>query len=159
VRYAQPTEDFGRFSLILDGAYLNSFRITDLTGVITNAVGNFDLGVLPALKLNAGLFWTMGPIGAGVSARYIGAYKECGSGSCTTDDTQQRRIEHYTPIDVFASYTLKNWAAGTTALVVGVTNLTDVQPPFIANAFAANSDPSTYDYVGRFVYTRLTHTF
>jgi outer membrane receptor protein involved in Fe transport len=159
VRYAQPTEDFGRFNLIIDGAYLNSFRITDLAGVITNGVGNYDIGVLPSLKLNAGVFWTMGPIGVGVSGRYIGAYKECGSGSCTTDDTQQRRIDHYTTVDLFASYTLKNWAAGTTALVVGVTNVGDTQPPYIANAFSANSDPSTYDYVGRFVYTRLTHTF
>ena len=28
-----------------------------------------------------------------------------------------------------------------------------------ANAAAANSDPSAYDYIGRFFYTRLTHTF
>jgi len=159
VRYALPTEDFGRFNLIIDGAYLNSWRNTDLAGVVDNGVGNYDLGVLPRLKMNTGLFWTLGPVGVGVSSRYIGAYKECASGVCTQDDTQQHRIPHYTTFDVFASYTLRNWAAGTTALVVGVTNLTDEQPPFIANAFAANSDPSTYDYVGRFIYTRLTHSF
>jgi outer membrane receptor protein involved in Fe transport len=162
VRYAQPTEDFGRFSIIVDGSYLNSYRVTDVLGVITNGAGNYDLGVLPKIKLNTGVFWTMAGFGVGVSGRYIGAYKECndgGNGVCSVDDTQQRRVDWYLPIDVFASYTLKNWAAGTTALVLGVTNIGDVQPPFISVAFAANSDPSTYDYVGRFVYTRLTHNF
>jgi outer membrane receptor protein involved in Fe transport len=158
IRYALPS-DFGRFSVILDGSYLNSFRITDVLGVVTNGAGNYDIGVLPKLKMNTGVFWTMGPLGAGVSGRYIGAYKECSSGLCSQDDTQQRRVEHYLPIDLFASYTLRNWAAGTTALVLGVTNIGDVQPPFLATAFAANSDPSSYDYVGRFFYTRLTHNF
>ena len=159
LRYAMPTEDFGRFSLIVDGAYLNSYRVTDILGAVTNGVGNYDLGVLPRLKMNSGVFWSLGPIAAGVSGRYIGAYKECGSGVCSTDDTQQRRIPYYLPVDLFASYTLRGWAAGTTALVLGVQNVGDTQPPFLANAFSANSDPSSYDYVGRFFYTRLTHTF
>jgi hypothetical protein len=159
VRYAMPTENLGRFSAVLDGAYLHSYRVTDVQGVVTNGAGNFDLGVLPTLKMNAGVFWTLGPIGAGVSGRYIGSYKECAGGVCSQDDTQQRRIPYYLPVDVFASYMLKNWAAGTTTLVLGVQNVADVQPPFLAMAFAANSDPSTYDYVGRFFYTRLTHTF
>ena len=165
VRYALPTVDFGRFSLIVDGAYLNSFRITDSLGVVTNCMGNYDCvnqlvgGVLPRLKLNSGIFWNLGPIGAGVSGRYVGSYKECGSGICSQDDTQQRVVGHYLPIDVFASYTVRKWAAGTTALVLGVQNVGDTQPPFLANAFAANADPSTYDYVGRFFYSRLTHSF
>jgi outer membrane receptor protein involved in Fe transport len=152
----------GQVIQINDGSYLNSYRVTDVLGVITNGAGNFDMGALPKVKLNTGVFWTMAGFGLGVSGRYIGAYKECndgGNGVCSVDDTQQRRVDWYLPIDVFASYTLKNWAAGTTALVVGVTNIGDVQPPFISVAFAANSDPSTYDYVGRFVYTRLTHNF
>jgi outer membrane receptor protein involved in Fe transport len=162
VRYAMPTEDFGRFSIILDGSYLNSFRITDVLGTVTNGVGNYDLGVLPRIKMNTGIFWTMGALGAGVSGRYVGNYHECfdsGNGSCRNDDTQQRQAGHYLPIDLFASYTLKNWVAGTTAAVVGVQNVGNIEPPYLATAFAANSDPSTYDYVGRFIYLRLTHTF
>ncbi len=158
-RYAMPTEAFGRFSLIVDGAYLHSYRVTDILGAVTNGVGNYDLGVLPSLKMNTGVFWTMGPLGAGVSGRYIGSYKECSSGVCSQDDTQQRVIGHYLPVDLFLSYTLKGWAAGTTSLVGGIQNVADTQPPYLYNAFAANSDPSSYDYVGRFFYTRLTHTF
>ena len=159
IRYAMATEDMGRFSLILDGAYLHSYRVTDNTGVVTNGVGNYDLGVLPSLKMNTGIFWTMGPLGAGVSGRYIGSYKECASGVCSQDDTQQRVVPHYLPIDIFLSYTLKGWAAGTTSLVGGIQNVGDIQPPYLYGAFAANSDPSSYDYIGRFFYTRLTHTF
>ena len=162
IRYAYPIPDFGRVSLILDGTYLHDFRRTDITGIVTDGTGNFDLGVLPRFKGNAGLFWVMGPIGAGVSMRYIGAYKECFAGGdflCSEDDTQQRRVSAYTPVDLFVSYTLRDWVVGTTSAVFGVNNAFNTDPPFLATAFAANSDPSTYDYVGRFLYARLTHQF
>ncbi|MGZ6143241.1 MAG: TonB-dependent receptor domain-containing protein, partial [Myxococcales bacterium] len=162
IRYAQAVEDFGRFNFILDGTYLNSFRFTDQSGTVINGAGVYDLGALPKWKANAGIFWSMGALGAGVSARYVGGYTEClaaGDFLCSEDSTQQHRISAYLPFDVFLSYTLRDWAAGTTAATLGVQNITDVEPPFIASAFAANSDPSTYDYVGRFIYLRLTHTF
>jgi hypothetical protein len=162
VRYAQAVEDFGRFSFIVDGTYLNSYRFTDQSGTVINGVGVYDLGVLPRWKANAGIFWTMGAIGAGVSTRYIQGYKECFAGGdflCSEDDTQQHRIAAYMPVDLFLSYTLRDWVAGTTSAVFGVQNVGNVEPPFIASSFAANSDPSTYDYIGRFFYVRLTHTF
>jgi iron complex outermembrane receptor protein len=165
VRYNLPVADFGRFNFVVDGTWLRSFRLTDEIGVITNGAGNYDTvtqpigGALPHLKMNTGVFWSMGPFGAGVSARYVGSYKECQSGTCSLDDSVSRRVSHYLPFDLFASYTLRGWTAGTTALVLGVQNVANTNPPYIFNAFAANSDPSTYDYAGRFFYSRLTHTF
>lgn len=159
IRYAQAVEDFGRFSFILDGTYLNSFRITDIQGNVTNGAGNYDIGALPKWKANLGVFWNMGGIQAGVTARYFGGFTECASGVCSADDSNQHRIPAYTPLDVFVGYTLRDWAAGTTNAVVGVQNIGNADPPYIATAFAANSDPSSYDYIGRFVYVRLTHTF
>jgi hypothetical protein len=41
----------------------------------------------------------------------------------------------------------------------GVQNVANTNPPYIFGAFAANSDPSTYDYLGRFFYGRVTHNF
>ena len=38
-------------------------------------------------------------------------------------------------------------------------NVFNQSPPYIYSAALANSDPSTYDYVGRFVYGRVTHKF
>ena len=149
IRYAYPIPDFGRVSLILDGTYLHDFRRTDITGIVTDGTGRSG---------------THAPDrhGAGVSARYIGSYHECFAGGdylCAEDDTMQHHIPAYMPFDVFVSYTLRDWIVGTTSAVFGVNNAFNADPPFLATAFAANSDPSTYDYVGRFLHARLTHQF
>jgi outer membrane receptor protein involved in Fe transport len=60
--------------------------------------------------------------------------------------------------DLFVGYNIK-WLAGATALTVGVNNITDQDPPLIYSGFLANSDAATYDYLGRYFYSRLTHTF
>ena len=162
IRYAQAVEDFGRFNFIFDGTYLNNFHTTDLTGGITDGTGNYDLGALPKWKANFGIFWSMGPLGAGATLRYVGGYTECFAGGdflCSEDSTQQYRVPAYLPVDLFLSYTLRDWAAGTTAATFGVQNIGNVDPPFLPATLAANSDPSTYDYLGRFFYLRLTHTF
>jgi iron complex outermembrane recepter protein len=173
LRYDLPVENYGRFNFIVDGTLLRSFRFTDELGVVTNGYDDYALIVdpsgshnaLPKLKLNTGVFWSFGGFGAGVSARYVGSYNECvdvdGSSSpCNLDSSGgQRRVSSYLPFDVFLSYTLRNWTAGTTQLVIGANNVANTSPPFIATAFAANSDPGTYDYLGRFFYTRLTHNF
>jgi outer membrane receptor protein involved in Fe transport len=49
--------------------------------------------------------------------------------------------------------------AGVTRLTVGVNNLLDARPPLIYVGFAADSDSSTYDYMGRYVYARLSQSF
>ena len=168
VRYDLPVENYGRFNFIVDGTLLRSFRFTDEIGVITNGYDDYtgaQLGALPKLKVNAGVFWSFGGFGAGLSGRYVGSYKECvdpdGTPSACNIDSSggERRVSSYLPFDVFVSYTLRNWTAGTTALVLGVQNVANTHPPYIYSAFAANSDPSTYDYLGRFVYSRLTHNF
>jgi outer membrane receptor protein involved in Fe transport len=72
-----------------------------------------------------------------------------------------RNVAQWFKADVFASYALKS-RAGTTTLAVGVNNVLDKQPPVIYTgpaANAANSDPATYDYMGRFVYARLSQLF
>jgi len=49
--------------------------------------------------------------------------------------------------------------AAKTTFFAGVLNLTDKQPPYIYSAALANSDPNTYDYVGRYFYGRVQHKF
>ena len=48
---------------------------------------------------------------------------------------------------------------GRTVFMLGVNNVFDQSPQFVYSAALANSDPSIYDYVGRYIYTRLQHTF
>ena len=110
--------------------------------------------------------WSLGAFGGGVSTRFIGSYSECGdsagdfsgSGNCYKNSSYMRRVGAYNVYDLFASYNLKTYA-GRTALAVGVLNVADRDPQTIYNGFLAASDPSTYDFTGRYPYFRATHTF
>ncbi len=157
-RYGLPTAQYGRFNFMVDGNYLIEYKYTDAGGSVYSGKGNYDLGVLPALKTNLGVNWKMGGLGGGVSMRYIGAIKECASGACSVDATDARKISAYTPVNLFVAYDLKS-AAGTTTLMAGVQNAFDLQPPYVYNAANANSDPYTYDYIGRYYYARLSQSF
>ena len=65
---------------------------------------------------------------------------------------------HYTQVDIHAGYTQPS-SIGKTSVFVGVSNLFDKSPPYIYSAALANSDPSTYDYLGRYFYGRVQHQF
>ena len=49
--------------------------------------------------------------------------------------------------------------AGTTRMTVGVNNLLNQKPSLIYIGFAGDSDASTYDYMGRYFYARLSQLF
>jgi outer membrane receptor protein involved in Fe transport len=40
-----------------------------------------------------------------------------------------------------------------------VNNVFDKAPQYVYSAVLANSDPSVYDYLGRYIYGRVQHTF
>jgi hypothetical protein len=69
-----------------------------------------------------------------------------------------RHVGSCVKVDVHADYTLAN-RLGKTSIFAGVSNLFDKAPPYIYSASLANSDPSTYDFVGRYVYGRVQHKF
>jgi iron complex outermembrane receptor protein len=167
LRYGIPTPTAGRFNLVFDGTYLLQYDTTDVSGVTDKQAGNYDqLVALPKVKFNVSVLWAKGGLGAGITGRYVGSFKECADqdtnpGLCGISDANShafdRTISQYMPFDVFLSYALKS-RAGTTSFAVGVQNVFDETPPYSANAGAANSDPGTYDYLGRFFYLRLTQT-
>ena len=177
VRYALPTE-VGRFGAIFDGTWLHKYDVTLGDGSVIKAKGNYDLagqtgsgaggagGYYPAFKFNTGATWSLAGANAGATWRFVSAGKECGdadgimngSGLCYQDDTYQRRIDYYNTFDLFLGYALQT-NFGRTAFAVGVNNVADKKPNKIYNGFLAASDPSAYDYMGRFVYGRITQTF
>ncbi len=171
VRYAIPSP-VGRFGLSFDGNYLAKFDRTLLlaTGAqTTHGVGNFDLGALPAIKANAGVNWALAGLNAGVLMRYVGTFKECANpdpadlsssgGICTgTDQAYKRQVGHNVVVDLHAGYALAS-PAGRTSFVVGLNNVFDQAPQYVYSAPLANSDPSIYDFLGRYVYGRVQHTF
>ena len=165
-----PSE-IGRFGLAFDGNWLLKFDRDQVVGPTIHGKGNYDLGPLPALKFNVGANWRLGGLSAGAIARYVGSFKECSAfdsdsghflsvgGLCWLDPTAPaRQVGHNWTVDLNASYALRT-PVGRTVLMAGVNNVFNQAPQYVYAAPLANSDPTIYDYVGRFVYGRVQHTF
>ncbi|TMB13918.1 MAG: TonB-dependent receptor, partial [Deltaproteobacteria bacterium] len=183
-RYALPT-DVGRFAFGFDGSYLAFYniRLRLKTGdVVIPGKDNYDagsFGALPAFKATTGLDWSLGGFIAGLTGRYVSSFNECSNpsdpttafggicsvisvdpvnGTSVSANPLRRRVHSYYQLDVHAGYTFTS-TVGKTSLFAGIMNLTDKVPPYIYSAALANSDPSTYDYIGRYVYGRIQHRF
>jgi outer membrane receptor protein involved in Fe transport len=173
VRYDLPTAA-GRFRLGVEGTWLSKFdRILELaTGKqVQHGKGTYDLGAMPEWKANFHLAWARGGLNAGAMVRYVGGFKECGAfstddgvyestgGLCYADAAApSRQVGSYAAVDLHGGYTLRS-SAGTTNLAVGVNNAFDRKPQYVYAAPLANSDAQLYDFLGRYFYVRLGHTY
>jgi len=72
-------------------------------------------------------------------------------------EVASREVDSNTTVNLFATYTL-DWRASQTKVQVGINNVLDKDPPWIATGFYANSD-ADYDFLGRYYYLRLTESF
>jgi outer membrane receptor protein involved in Fe transport len=150
----------GKFHHQFEGVWLHKYTL-DNTADQLEGVGVYDLGVYPKLKANFSTTWALGGVDAGVNVRYVGGYKECVDNDCNTEENLQmysRDVDINVTGDLFAGYTSKN-KLGTTRFTVGVNNISDQRPPLIYIGFAGDSDASTYDYMGRYFYARLSQLF
>jgi outer membrane receptor protein involved in Fe transport len=150
----------GRFRHQFEGQYLHKYTL-DNTIQLLQGVGYYDLGVYPRVKANFTTTWALSGVDAGLNVRYVGGFKECMDNDCNTPENLQmysRDVDMNITGDLFAGYTSKN-KVGTTRFTVGVNNITDQRPPLIYVGFAGDSDASTYDYMGRFFYARLSQLF
>ena len=108
---------------------------------------------------------------AGAVAHYVSSFDECSNaadpttaqgGLCNlvdgTTNPFRRRVEAFYQVDIHAGYSIPS-KLGTTSFFAGVNNLFDKAPPYIYSAPLANSDPLTYDFLGRYVYGRIQHRF
>jgi outer membrane receptor protein involved in Fe transport len=168
---------FGRWGLAWDGTYLAYFDRTLAGGTVAHGKGTYDLaavgnlgggtgGVYPTFKWLGGVSWGMEGFGAGVQARYIGGFKECADsdganngGLCFANPTGlSRKVSPYYLFDLYASYRFSH-TLGETNIAIGVRNVFDQDPPVIYNSFTPTSDPTAYDFVGRFFYANVGHRF
>src|SRR5205085_9361430 len=160
------------FGFRFDGTILHKYNRTLADGTVIKGKGNFDLngagtgGVYPAVKFLTGLTWANRGFQAGVNTRYVSSFTECGTSSgnyagtglCYVSSVYSRRVEAYNQWDLFASYVLPT-SFGKTTFTAGINNAFDRNPSAIYNGFTAASDPTAYDFMGRFVYARVGHTF
>jgi outer membrane receptor protein involved in Fe transport len=176
LRYLFPS-DFGQFVFVFDGTWLQKYDRTLADGTLVHGKGTYDLGVYPTIKFNSGVRWSYQGFGAGVIARVVGSYKECGQagspagnfvfsggGLCypldSIDATNSRTVGVYSAWDLSASYMFPS-PFGRTTVAAGVINAFDRRPVRVYNGFTASSDASSYadGYMGRFFYGRVGHTF
>jgi outer membrane receptor protein involved in Fe transport len=165
-RYDLPTDAFGRFALSGDANFLLNYDVTKPDGTVVKGKGNYDLGVFPSVKFNAGVLWGLEGFGAGVNARFVGSYKECANASgrsgqdglCYADSTYSHTVANYTSFDLFAKYDLKS-SVGTTTLSGGVRNVMDQNPAKVYDGYYGSTEPTAYDTLGRYFYVRLAQLF
>ncbi|MCA1829462.1 MAG: TonB-dependent receptor [Myxococcales bacterium] len=170
IKYLLPTSA-GRFAFGFEGNWLAYFD-SQVTGFPTvHGKGNFDLGAMPAFKSNIGVEWSMGRAVAGAIGHYVSPFHECSNaadpttaqgGLCEfvdgTTNSSTRLVSSFFQLDIHAGYSIAS-KLGTTTFFAGINNVLDKAPPYIYSAPLANSDPLTYDFLGRYVYGRIQHRF
>ncbi|MGC4113518.1 MAG: TonB-dependent receptor [Myxococcales bacterium] len=154
----------GRFSITADVNWLQMMDTELSDGTIVHAKGNYDTQLVYApFKGVAGISWGYKGVGAGFHGRYISSFKECANNQCSVADGEPepklyRNVSDYGALDFYLSYDLKT-DYGKTGFLFGVNNLTDVDPPWIYNGQIVKTDPSSYDFLGRYFYLKVSHTF
>src|SRR5262249_2488275 len=172
-----------RFNFLFDGTWLHKFDRTPADGSVIHAKNTYDSasitgvgGVYPAFKFITGLRWAYEGFNAAVNTRFVSSYHECGTntgnfnggGTCYAlqqpgspvgvDATTSRTVGAYNTWDLFAGYTFP-WMGGNSTIGAGVNNIFKASPAVIDNGVLAASDPTQYDFMGRFFYGRISHAF
>lgn len=165
VRYLASSA-IGRLGFSVDGTWLIAFDRKLPSGTVVHGAGTYDLFAAPRLKANLGATWERDAFGAGARIRYIGSFKECGASDGTSagglcyapNAVGSRQVGTNVTADLHGSWQVSG-TGGRTAVLVGVNNVLDQKPQYVYAAVLANSDPTLYDYTGRFVYARLQQAF
>lgn len=143
----------GRFGLYASGNYLLRYTETvpATDGVTTTEYKGTERGspdqAYPRFKGLATVDWTLGPVTASVTGRYIDDVEEIAA-----DNKLNSRF--YTDVQFQFRPT---WWTDRLALTVGVNNIFDKDPPACFSCSLNNFDPTTYDIPGRFGYVRLSY--
>ena len=130
---------------------------------VIKARGYYDVGVFPRWRHAAtlGLKWRRAS--AGLTWTYVGGFAECEDNDCkglyrsdVTEKPAFRDIEPNSVLGLQGTYRLFTGAGGT-VLTLGVNNVLDQPPAVIFNGLLGTSDFTAYDFMGRYLYLRLSH--
>ena len=156
VRYMYESE-YGDWRFGIDGTYLLEYDKTIAGGTIDH-VGRFESdhdGMFAELKANFNLGWSYEEFDVNFITRYISGVTEREKGWWTPPVGDQppgfdRDVSSNIVVDFQGSWQ----ATEHLNVTLGVDNVFDREPPFVYSAFGANTDVSTYDVIGRYVYLR-----
>lgn len=170
--WTMDTKSRGEFTWTGSATYVDTFRFRAVTGnPFLHGVGDLTLDSAAPLRLKgqSALFWTKGPITAGLTARYTGHYKNTfnvGAGGVNLGPDQAVDgdfIDSQLEFDAQFSYRFSARETGwrgflaRTNVLLGVRNLADRRPPYTSVGGAYYSffnDPRQ-----RFVYLEVKRKF
>ena len=154
-------DDWGSLSLNVIGTYLTDMKVQLLPGDpfrdLLGSIGDQSItnvgNAFGEWKLFTTLSYNVGPFGAQVRWRYLDSMidQSCiGKSTCTA--TSPGSVSYY---DLTGDWKIND----NYELSAGVLNVADKQPPFFTSFIQANTDPSTYDVLGRRYYIGLKARF
>lgn len=159
LRWRAPVTRIGRFTLGLNGTYIQTFKLQSNGTDYQSIVGNNDFAAVPRWRHYASLGWSRGPWAATLAQTFQNGYNECDER--TRDDHGicwgTRRVGSYSLWDLQASYAgFRN-----TRIAAGIRNLFDRCPPFAqhSSGFSSGDDAQYADPRGRMFYAKLAFTF
>ncbi|WP_296051405.1 TonB-dependent receptor [uncultured Alteromonas sp.] len=140
------------YSVSWSGTWVNSYkRIYPLTGAIELAGTANGFEVFPEWRWQSNIGLNGDDWSFNYKIRFIGETTDrLQSAVATADAVAEQTVYH----DVVGTYTF-----GVTTVTVGVNNLTDQDPPYFHSAFNANTEPGTYDVIGRRVFGNVVFRF
>jgi iron complex outermembrane recepter protein len=164
--------DLGQFGASVDATYVNKFDVFGAGGPAFDGAGsrNFfnNFRTMPRWRGTAQLGWERERVGASVTVRYIGGYKN--------DQGNNARVSPFTTVDVSLAYAFPILGRDRpTVFTIGADNLFDRDPPALvkndANGNRLTDATITYvdrpgydafggaDLRGRVLYLRLKQEF
>ena len=140
------------YSVSWSGTWVNSYkRIYPLTGAIELAGTANGFEVFPEWRWQSNIGLNGDDWSFNYKIRFIGETTDrLQSAVATADAVAEQTVYH----DVVGTYTF-----GVTTVTVGVNNLTDQDPPYFHSVFNANTEPGTYDVIGRRVFGNVVFRF
>lgn len=112
-------------------------------------------GSFPEWKANLRLSYPFGPVTVSYNLQYINAMKNQGNIPDFGDPSDYEEPSTYFYHDASAQWDVSD----TYEVAVGVRNIADKEPPNISYGVDQNTDPSTYDMLGRFVFGSVRMKF
>jgi outer membrane receptor protein involved in Fe transport len=177
LRYRLPETPVGNFALNFQTTYLDRFADDPAPGKVGDFTqeyaGHYSTGGSAISNANfsrwkalATLNWNLGPWNAMWSMKYIGGFKvgyanlNYNESACQSSLPPGCELNYGGAVyhNVQAGYNIE---AINTRIDVFIDNVSDKQPPIVYqnNAVNGNTDPNTFDTVGRFYGARVTVKF
>ncbi len=152
------TTNMGKFTVESSWTNVRTFEMENFPGAgminylgkywgSGSALGNYGF---PKWKGSAGVTWKKSSYNAGINYSYVDGYRE--------DENNDNQVPSFGSIDVRAGWSLPTWGWNM-QLNVGVNNVFDRQPPYVATSFENQYDRAIGDIRGRLWFVEMSKRF